>query len=255
MTTSPHEPPRIAVIGATGRVGTETARIFAGLGWSLELTSRRVEELETLVGELESIGTAASVRGHRLDLTDASAISTFSGVFDSSLDAKAPALDAVVVAGSPFEEIPLEEATIDHFTRQCAAQVGGPATLLTGLRPALERSRISGGPAVVIFGDVHAVHRPRPGATPYLAAKAAAEGLVGLLAVELAPIRVMGISPGVVGWPPDWAEERRTTYLQRVPLGRAGTPHEAASLARSLIIDATYCTGVVIPVDGGRHLR
>ncbi len=254
MTTS-HQTPRIAVIGATGRVGTEVARVFAGLGWSLELTSRRVEELEALVGELESIDAAASVRGHRLDLTDASTISTFSDAFDSAIDTEAPSLDAVVVAGSPFEEISLEEATIDHFTRQCAAQVGGPATLLTGLRPALERSRIPGGPAVVLFGDVHAVHRPRAGATPYLAAKAAAEGLVGLLAVEFAPIRVLGISPGVVGWPPDWTEQRRATYLQRVPLGRAGTPQEAASLARSLIVDATYCTGVVIPVDGGRHLR
>jgi pteridine reductase len=112
-----------------------------------------------------------------------------------------------------------------------------------------------GGPAVIFFGDVHALHRPRAGATPYLAAKAAAEGLVGLLAVELAPIRVMGISPGVVGWPDDWPEDRRASYLKRVPLGRAGTAGEAAALARSLIIDATYCTGVVIPIDGGRHLR
>jgi pteridine reductase len=249
MTTSSQDARRIAVIGATGRVGTEVARAFAGLGWSLELTARRMDGLDTLIEELDSLGTPPSVRGHRLDLTDGATISDFVQVAGSQ------PLDAVVVAGSPFEEISLEAATIENFTRQTAAQVGGPATLVSGLRSALARSSVPGGSAVILFGDIHAVDRPRAGATPYLAAKAAVEGLVGLLAVELAPIRVMGISPGVVGWPEEWPEDRRATYLQRVPLGRAGTPLEAAALARSLIIDATYCTGVVIPIDGGRHLR
>jgi NAD(P)-dependent dehydrogenase (short-subunit alcohol dehydrogenase family) len=249
MTISSQNPRRIAVIGATGRVGTEVARTFARLGWSLELTARRMDGLDALMTEFESFATTASIRRHRLDFLDGSTIAEFIHVVGTQ------PLDAVVVAGSPFEEIPLEEATIERFTRQAAAQVGGPATLVAGLRPALERSLAPGGPAVIFFGDVHALHRPRAGATPYLAAKAAAEGLVGLLAVELAPIRVMGISPGVVGWPDDWPEDRRASYLKRVPLGRAGTAGEAAALARSLIIDATYCTGVVIPIDGGRHLR
>jgi pteridine reductase len=249
MTISSQNPRRIAVIGATGRVGTEVARTFARLGWSLELTARRMDGLDALITEFESFATTASIQGHRLDFLDGSTIAEFTQVVGTQ------PLDAVVVAGSPFEEMRLEEATIERFTRQAAAQVGGPATLVAGLRPALERSLAPGGPAVIFFGDVHALHRPRAGATPYLAAKAAAEGLVGLLAVELAPIRVMGISPGVVGWPDDWPEDRRASYLKRVPLGRAGTAGEAAALARSLIIDATYCTGVVIPIDGGRHLR
>ena len=238
MTDSLDAPGRLAVIGATGRVGTEVARDFAQRGWSLELTARRIDRLDGLISELQSLGTSTSVRGHRLDFEDGASISEFVQAVGTH------PLDALVVAGSPFEEQPLEETTIEDFSRQTAAQVGGPTMIVSGLRQALEQSGAPGGPAVILFGD-----------TPYLAAKAATEALVGLLAVELAPVRVMGISPGVVGWPDDWPEARRSSYLERVPLGRAGTPTEAAALARSLIIDATYCTGVVIPIDGGRHLR
>ena len=249
MTDASDAPRRLAVIGATGRVGTEVARDFAQRGWSLELTARRIDRLDGLISELQSLGTSTSVRGHRLDFEDGASISGFVQAVGTH------PLDALVVAGSPFEEQPLEESTIEDFSRQTAAQVGGPTMIVSGLRRALEQSVAPGGPAVILFGDIHGVHRPRAGATPYLAAKAATEALVGLLAVELAPVRVMGISPGVVGWPDDWPEARRSSYLERVPLGRAGTPTEAAALARSLILDATYCTGVVIPIDGGRHLR
>ena len=78
---------------------------------------------------------------------------------------------------------------------------------------------------------------------------------MALLAVELAPVRVFGMAPGVIAWADDFDESRREEYLKRVPLGRAGTVEEAASLARALVESATYTTGIVIPIDGGRHLR
>ena len=241
------EPPtkRIAVIGATSRVGRAVASRFLELGWSLELTARNTDRIDPAIRSSdESSSTVA--RCHALDLADADAV-------DRAIDSigRAP-LDAVVVAGSPFDETPLAEATADDFNLHSAAQIAGPARLVQGLRPALNAAA---SPAVMLFGDIHAWSRPRAHATPYLVAKAGVEAMVGLLAVELAPVRVFGLSPGVVGWPEDWPESRRKSYLERVPLGRAGTPEEAAGLVRSLLVDATYCTGIVIPIDGGRHLR
>ena len=108
---------------------------------------------------------------------------------------------------------------------------------------------------VILFGDIQARLRPRPGATPYLMGKAAVESLVPLLAIDLAPTRVLGISPGVIAWAEEFDQARREKYLERVPAGRAGTVEEAASLVMSLVDGATYTTGIVIPIDGGRHLR
>ena len=107
----------------------------------------------------------------------------------------------------------------------------------------------------MLFGDIHAEQRPRAGAASYLLAKSATHGLVKLLAVELAPVRVLGIAPGVVSWPDDWSAARREAYLREVPLNRAGTPEDVARLAGALLEDATYVTGVMLPLDGGRHLR
>ena len=245
MTIIESSPKRLAVIGATSRVGRAVAEIFLDLGWSLELTARDPDRIDSGIRPASG-SSPAVVRCHELDLADPDAV-------DRTVESiGGAALDAIVVAGSPFDETPLAEATADDFTFHAAAQLAGPARLVQGLRPALSAGA---SPAVLFFGDIHAWSRPRAHATPYLVAKAGVEAMVGLLAVELAPVRVFGLSPGVVGWPEDWPESRRNAYLERVPLGRAGTPAEAAGLVRSLLVDATYCTGVVIPIDGGRHLR
>jgi pteridine reductase len=245
MTVQEPGPGRLAVIGATSRVGRAVAEIFLERGWSLELTARDPDRIDPVIRPSCESATPRA-RCHALDLADADAVDRVTESIGS-----AP-LDAVVVAGAPFEEMPLAEATADDFHYHAAAQLAGPARLVERLRPALAAAT---SPAVALFGDIHARSRPRANATPYLVAKAGVEAMVGLLAVELAPIRVFGLSPGVVGWPEDWPETRRHAYLERVPLGRAGTPEEAALLVRSLLLDATYCTGIVIPIDGGRHLR
>lgn len=236
---------RIAVIGATSRVGHAVASCFLERGWSLELTARNPDRIDPAIRDAGD-SSRPPARCHALDLADADAVDD---VAEAMGDAP---LDAIVVAASPFDEKPLAEATAADFTFHAAAQLAGPARLVQALRPALAAGT---SPAILFFGDIHAWERPRAHASPYLVAKAGVEAMVGLLAVELAPIRVFGLSPGVVGWPEDWSETRRDSYLERVPLGRAGTPEETAVLVRALLLDATYCTGIVIPIDGGRHLR
>jgi len=94
-------------------------------------------------------------------------------------------------------------------------------------------------------------------ATSYGAAKAGLAGLTVHLAQKLGPhgIRVNAVAPGVFTSPMtaarlgDPGEVRKSS--ERVPLGRVGKPEEIAVTMVHLALDATYVTGVVLPIDGG----
>lgn len=248
--TSSTPSPRAVVVGATSRTGEAVARRLGGLGWSMTLTSRDARRTAGLREEIEASGSSGAIETAALDLADAASIDSFI----RELDLDRP-IDLLVVCGAPFSEDPIDSWSMPKFLEQAAAQAAGPALVAAGLRDALTLSTRAGGGAVVLFGDIHARLRPRPGAAPYLAGKAALESLVPILACEMAPTRVFGIAPGVIAWAEEFDEERRRRYLERVPLGREGTVEEAASLVLALAEHASYTTGIVVPIDGGRHLR
>ena len=88
-------------------------------------------------------------------------------------------------------------------------------------------------------------------------AKAALLMATRSLALELGPqVRVNAVSPGAILWPEDGSgdDATRQAMLRRTPLARTGTPEEVAEAVRWLVQDATYCTGQVIHLDGGRRL-
>ena len=82
-------------------------------------------------------------------------------------------------------------------------------------------------------------------------------GLVHTLAVELAPVRVNGIHPAVVGDSPYWADkpaEVLENLRARTPLGRLVTMDEVVD-ASVFLLENTAVTGVNLDVDGGWLLR
>jgi NAD(P)-dependent dehydrogenase (short-subunit alcohol dehydrogenase family) len=114
-------------------------------------------------------------------------------------------------------------------------------------------SRVSSGHIVNML-DLLA-ERPWPEYLPYCASKAGLWNLTLSLARELAPqVTVNGIAPGVVEWPPALPEVDRQNYLRRVPLRRAGTADEVATLVRFICTQAPYLTGEIIRLDGGRSI-
>ena len=76
------------------------------------------------------------------------------------------------------------------------------------------------------------------------------------LAKDLAPnIRVNGVSPGAILWPENGMTETvQESILEQIPLARAGDPQDIAGCVLFLLRDATYVTGQIIPVDGGRSI-
>ena len=114
-------------------------------------------------------------------------------------------------------------------------------------------SIVPGGSITLTDGLI--AHRPRPGAAVNTAMAGAIEHLVTGLAVELAPVRVNGVCPGLIATEVLAAmpAERITTMTARQAVPRAGSPDEAAE-AYLYLMRGTYTTGQVIRVDGGMSL-
>ena len=96
----------------------------------------------------------------------------------------------------------------------------------------------------------------------YTASKSAIEGMTRAMAVELSPmgIRVNCIAPGFIvtsmsSAALDKDPERKKKVISRTPMGRLGRPEEVANAAYFLVSDeASFITGVVLPVDGGNSI-
>jgi len=232
---------------------------LASRGFSLLLThrSRRTECEETAALARESAraaGFAIEARVDFLDLADRRCAESYAGSVREALGEAA--LDAIVHNASSYEETPLGSLSFDAVEAMHRIEVVSPLMLTALLRESLGRSSIEGGGAVVFFGDMFALGRARPGFTGYMLAKASVETLARQLAVELAPaVRVHCIAPGVILWPDGFPDEAKRTILARTPLGRAGTPEDAARLVRFLVLEAPFMTGETIALDGGRALR
>jgi pteridine reductase len=141
-------------------------------------------------------------------------------------------------------------AAPDAFERMFRINVTAPIDLVEWFAPSLRARRGH----VVNMLDLLA-ERPWPRYSKYCSTKASLWNHTLSLARSLAPeVTVNGIAPGVVAWPDDFPQSERDKYLQRVPLARAGTPDDVASLVHFLATEGTYITGQSIRLDGGRSI-
>lgn len=245
--------PVALVTGGARRVGRAIVLELARCGCDVHFTYHDSDEdaarLAREVAALESECTF-----FQLDLSDPAAVDAFARERADTL----PAIDILVHNASQYEPSPL--GSFDHALAAKLYQVNAlaPLAITARLAEALARSQMPGGGAVVAMADIHAMGRPRKDYAAYSMSKAALVDLVHSLARDLAPhVRVNGVAPGVVAWPeagPEAQPEAQARYLKRVPMGRTGTPEEAARAVRWLALEATYTTGEVIRVDGGRWL-
>lgn len=245
--------PVALVTGAARRVGRAVAVELARRGFDLHLTChrRRDDAAETVALARRAAGEGAfQGRVHACDFADPDAVEDLG----SRLRAL-PRLDTIVHNASVFRPTPLASLTAEEAVTQHRINALAPLLLTRDLADHLRRSELPGGGAVVCFGDVHAPGRPRRDHVAYAMSKAALAAMVRSLALDLAPrVRVNGIAPGVVAWAEGMTDTERDAYLKRVPLARAGTPEDAAEVCRWLLLDATYVTGEIVRLDGGRAL-
>jgi 3-oxoacyl-[acyl-carrier protein] reductase len=160
-------------------------------------------------------------------------------------------------AGAPQAPTPITDTDEHDFDRLMA--VNAKAIVLAA-KHAVPILRRQGGGVILNTVSVAAI-RPRPNLAAYNASKGAALVLSKSLAIELAPdrIRVNAVCPGPADTPMlatfvgGESEAHRAAFLQSIPLGRLCAPGDVASTMVFLASDeASFITGAVIEVDGGR---
>ena len=245
--------PVVFVTGGAKRVGRAIVESFAASGCDVIFSYKdSAEEALELLTQVRASGV--DCHALKLDLSDEHRSAKDVATFFATL----PRLDVLVHNASIYDNSPLDANIGIEASRHFRINALAPLLLTQSLAPMLANSTVKGGGCVICMCDIHAMGRPRPQFTAYSMAKAALTEMVYSLARELAPnIRVNGVAPGVVRWP-DHGEFTDSTeqakYLRRVPLGRAGEPSDAANAVRWLALEATYVTGEIIRVDGGRWI-
>ena len=246
---------KIAIVtgGASG-IGKEVATRFVAEGGSVVINGRNIAKAEAAAREIDPTGKRVVV--HVGDIaqpaTSDAVVKTAIGQF-GRVDVLFN--NAGVFAPKPFLEI--NEVEYDRFLdiilkgKFFAAQAAAKAMKASGR-----------GGAIVQTGSMWALQAI--GATPsaaYSAANAGVHALVKNLAIELAAdkIRVNAIAPAVIETPvfdtfltPEQVKTVLPTFSAMHPLGRNGQPADAAEALLFLASDqASFITGVVLPVDGG----
>lgn len=233
---------RIAAVTGGGRgLGRALVRALAAAGADVAFSYR-----ESRQGALEE---AEAVRGMGRRVFTARADARVPGEMATFVDEAAAALgglDFLVNNVGVFRRVPLDELSEEVLDEAFAVNV---KAAVMACRAAARHLRARGGGAVVNVASLGGL-RPWPAHLAYCASKAALLMATETLARALAPqIRVNAVAPGILD-PPGAGEAVR----ERIPVGRFGSHAEAVSAVMYLLADATYTTGEVLRVDGGRAL-
>ncbi|MEV7025083.1 SDR family oxidoreductase [Kitasatospora sp. NPDC093558] len=232
---------RVVVMGGSSGIGEAAAGAFAADGAEVVITGRDRERLDAAVARIGGKTTGASV-----DAADAGAVAAFFAE-GGTVDHLVVAVSGAAGAG-PFAQLDL--ADLAHgFDAKFWPQV-------RVLQAALPHLRADGSVTLVTAASARAAI---PGTAGLAAINGALEAMVPPLAVELAPLRVNAVSPGVVDTP--WwdrvpAEQRKALFdglAATTPVGRVGRAQDVARAIHMMAAN-TFVTGVVLDCTGGANL-
>lgn len=239
--------PVALITGAARRVGAVIARRLHAAGYDLALHHRHsTEAMQSLVAELQA-ARGNSVLSLQAELAE---FDRLPEMIASTLG-RFGRLDALVNNASAFYPTPIGEIQPHQWQELFASNAWAPLFLSQAAAPHLARQQ----GAIVNLVDIYA-ERPLKQHTVYCMAKAALWSMTQSLAVELGPaVRVNAVAPGAVLWPESGkAYTDQQALIEATALQRCGSPEEVAEAVRWLLLDASYCTGQLIRVDGGRGL-
>jgi len=160
-------------------------------------------------------------------------------------------IDALINNASSFYPTPVGSITGEHWDELVGSNLRAPLFLSQAALPMLRSSK----GCIVNIVDIHAL-RPLRNHAVYGSAKAGLAMLTRSLAKDLAPdVRVNGVAPGAIMWPENgMSDDIKNNIIDQIPLGRQGQPGDIAGAVLYLVQDATYVTGQIVAIDGGRSL-
>jgi NAD(P)-dependent dehydrogenase (short-subunit alcohol dehydrogenase family) len=231
---------RVVVLGGSSGIGLAVAEQAASEGAEVVIASSNAERVQKAV---ESIGGA---QGQAVDVSDERAIATFFsklGAFDHLVFTAGDSLHLHELAATDLQQA-RRAFELRHWAALAAVKYGSPHIRKEG--------------SIVLTTGI-AGQRPQKGWVIAASVCGAVEALTRALAVELAPIRVNAVSPGVVRtnlWQSMSAPERERLYEsvgKSLPVGRVGEAHDVAQ-AYLFLMQEGFSTGQTVVVDGGTVL-
>lgn len=237
----------VLITGAAQRIGAEIARTLHQQGASIVIhyrhSSGAAEQLNDELNQQRSNSSAIA----QADLIN---IDNHAQLIETCVQ-HFGRLDVLVNNASTFYPTPVGAITLADWEDLLGSNLKAPLFLSQTATPQLKKNR----GCIINIVDIHA-ERPLKEHTVYCAAKAGLVMLTKSLARELAPdIRVNGVAPGAILWPEQsMGDETKASILSRIALKRQGQPTEIAKAVAFLASDASYTTGQILNVDGGRSL-
>jgi NAD(P)-dependent dehydrogenase (short-subunit alcohol dehydrogenase family) len=223
------------VIGGTAGLGREVAQHLADRGEQVLVAGRDGERAKRVAAEIGGQGF-----GLAMDLTEPETIA------DALVDLDR--IDHLVIASAEGYSNSVRDFDVALGRRLATLKLVGYTETVHVLAP-----RFTSTASIVLFGG-QAMMRPYPGSTMVTAVNSAVSGLIRTLAIELAPVRVNAVHPGIVGDSPRWVDQDTSVDVSRSPIGRLVTMGEVAD-AVLFLLDNGGVNGVNLAVDGGWLLR
>ena len=238
--------PVALITGAAKRIGAAMATRLHNEGFRVIIHyGHSKDDAHTLAQKLNDIRpeSATCLQANLCDSEEVKALS------DNAVSVWGQ-LDVLVNNASSFYPTPIGSISEDDWLSLVGSNVKGPLFLSQALAPALRKTK----GCIVNMVDMH-IERPLPKHSVYLLAKSGLASLTQSLAIDLAPdIRVNGIGPGAILWPErEMEDNEKDKLLSSIPLGELGKPDDVAQTL-SFLVSASYVTGQIIFVDGGRSL-
>jgi NAD(P)-dependent dehydrogenase (short-subunit alcohol dehydrogenase family) len=240
--------PVVLITGALTGIGRAAALAFAREGSRLVVSGRHEEAGQALAIELRALGAEAEfVRADVRREDDAR------DLVDQTV-ARFGRLDAAVNSAGTEGKRPVTQQTADSYASTFDTNVLG--TLLS-MKHELRVMLAQCSGAIVNISSTNG-HAGAGGASVYAASKHAVEGLTKSAALEVARsgVRINAVAPGPTetGMLNRFAgsAERKAGLVSTVPLGRVAQPDEIANAILFLCSEASFTTGQVLPVDGGK---
>ncbi|MEW9856550.1 SDR family NAD(P)-dependent oxidoreductase [Novosphingobium sp. M1R2S20] len=244
------KPRKVAVVtGGSSGIGRASALAFASAGYAVGILDRSEEGGRAVAQSLQERGTPSHFAS--VDVEDNAATGAAIDAIVSALGGLDAAFNAAGIDGEPGKRV--HECTADNWARVIGIDLTG---VWHCMRHQLQHMLAAGGGAIVNCSSAAGL----VGAPTYAAYSAAKHGVIGLTksaALEYARdnIRINAVCPGMTDTAMTREGDKEALFDQLVaqsPLGRRGLPEEIAAAAVWLCSEeASFVTGIAMPVDGG----
>lgn len=228
----------VVVIGASSGIGEKIAKHYADAGRTVYVSSRdqgRADEAAARIG--------GDTRGLAVDLADPPAIA-------AGLEPVEAPVDYLVIPAVLRDSNNIRDFGIDGASALAVLKlVGYPETIHRLL------DRMHDESAIVLFGGL-AKEKPYPGSLTVTSVNGGVEKMLNNLVLDLAPIRINAIHPGIVldSWFWEGKDPVRDAVLARTPTGRPVLEDHIVDATRFLLENPS-ANGVNLNIDGGHQMR